>query len=337
VGIGSLIEYLLPGDFTGPAPAPADQGAGPYPFLNAVDLVRPPGPRDPTGAVLMRYPGIGPQYNPIAIAQYALGAYDIYLENGHQALKRDFEAQLNWIVRAARRGPGGGLYWYHDFDNPHYPLRAPWPSAMAQGQVISVLVRAARLWPERSGALLDMASAALPAFRVPVAEGGVRVGPLEDPWYEEYPTPSPSRVLNGFVFALWGLGDAAAHDPEAARLLEDGLGSLARHAADYDLGFWTRYATGLLENRPASPFYHRVHVAQMRIMAACAGHGAYEAAAGDRELYADLARRWNRYWRDPISRTRALAGIAAAKRSARRKPSASQTKSADVGRDFEAK
>jgi len=313
-----LLGYLFAHDYTGPPPSAADRGAGPYPFRNAGDLVRPPGPFDAEGVVLMRYPQIGDQYNPIAIAQYALGAYDVYLERKYEALKGAFLAQVAWIRRSARPGPGGGAYWYHDFDNPYYPLRSPWPSAMAQGQIISVLTRAAKLEPERAAETIELARAAVIPYTVPVAQGGVLTGTESDPWYEEYPTAKPSRVLNGFIFSLWGLGDLveAVRDRAAMRLLEAGLGALARHAADYDLGYWTRYGTGLLETRPTSPFYHRVHIAQMRIMAEAAGDGAYGPAASSRGLFTTLAKRWQRYWTNPATRARALAGIVAAKRSA---------------------
>lgn len=317
--IQRLFRYLFPADYTGPPPSPPDRGAGSYPFRNAGDLTRPPGPLDAEGVVLMRYPGIGDQYNPIAVAQYALGAYDVWLERRYEALRRAFLAQVAWIRRAARPGPGGGAYWYHDFDNPYYPLRGPWPSAMAQGQIISVLVRAAALEPARADETLDLARAGLVPFTIPVAEGGVLAGAESDPWYEEYPTEVPSRVLNGFIFSLWGLGDLveATHDRQATWLLEAGLAALARHAIEYDLGYWTRYGTGLLETRPTSPFYHRIHIAQMRIMSESAGDGAYGPAASHRGLYVDLARRWQGYWTDPAARVRALAGIAVGKRPSR--------------------
>jgi hypothetical protein len=198
---------------------------------------------------------------------------------------------------------------------------------MAQGQVISVLTRAARLLPDRADEMIGLARNALPAFRVPASSGGARTGTDDDPWYEEYPTPFPSRVLNGFIFSLWGLADLvdACGDPEAASLLADGLDALARHAADYDLGYWTRYGIGILGDRPTSPFYHRVHVSQMRVLAACAGTGAYAPARGHREAFEALARRWERYRTGPLSRGRALAEIAGAKRRARHRRSQSQT------------
>ena len=50
---------------------------------------------------------------------------------------------------------------------------------------------------------------------------------------EEYPTDPPSFVLNGGIFALWGLYDvgAGARRREVAREFEPGADTLAREPA----------------------------------------------------------------------------------------------------------
>jgi len=48
----------------------------------------------------------------------------------------------------------------------------------------------------------------------------------------------------------------------------------------------------------ASPFYHRLHIVQLEVMAHLTGQGVFR----------DFARRWEGYLRDPFNRYRALVG-----------------------------
>ena len=61
-------------------------------------------------------------------------------------------------------------------------------------------------------------------MRLPVADGGV-AAELDGGYFpEEYPSIPHSYVLNGALFALWGLHDVAValDDPAARELLDDG-------------------------------------------------------------------------------------------------------------------
>ena len=62
------------------------------------------------------------------------------------------------------------------------------------------------------------------AMRLPSGEGGVQARLGGGPWPEEYPTDPPSYVLNGGIFALWGMYDVGAGlgDEDAARDFEQG-------------------------------------------------------------------------------------------------------------------
>src|ERR1700722_7149032 len=79
-----------------------------------------------------------------------------------------------------------------------------------------------------------------------------------------------------------------------ARAVQTMLHNLDR----YDLGFWSLYEqSGTRLPMVASPFYHQLHIAQLRIMYRLTGEAAFTRMADRCEGYA----------RSPINRIRALA------------------------------
>ena len=120
------------------------------------------------------------------------------------------------------------------------------------------------------------------------------------PFYEEYPTDPPSLVLNGAIYALWGLRDVGVGlgDSEAGALFGEGVDALAANIDRWDLGYWSRY--DLYPHRRvniASAAYHRLHTDQLTIMGQLAPRPQLEAAAD----------RFRRYAAGPTRRTRAFA------------------------------
>jgi D-glucuronyl C5-epimerase C-terminus len=209
-----------------------------------------------------------------AVAQLALGAWQMIGED--EAWLPVFAEGAAWLAAAMEED--GGLAYL--FAMPHtYTIGAPWYSAMAQGQTASVFVRAALTLGEDS-----FAAAAERVVRPMVTEGSsIIVETPEGPVLQEYPTQPPSHVLNGWMFALWGLYDVTilaernGHTaPEARRAFLDGTAALVRRVDLYDAGLgWSRY--DLYPHRlthVASPFYHRLHVALLNATADLTGEDA---------------------------------------------------------------
>ena len=146
-------------------------------------------------------------YNPVTISQYGLQEFSYNAAGqGPEHLTAALKA-ADWLV--AHQQPSSGA-WTYDYDfsvaGMGVTLHAPWISAMAQGQAMSLLTRA---WRSTGDArYLTAADAALAPFRLSVAAGGVVTSFLGDaahPYYEEYPTEPASLTLNGFMFSLFGL------------------------------------------------------------------------------------------------------------------------------------
>jgi hypothetical protein len=111
-------------------------------------------------------------------------------------------------------------------------------------------------------------------------------------------------VLNGMIFALFGLWDLARAQPDdarAARLFERGAAAVEALLPRYDTGWWSLYDLYHLEaaspRNPCTAHYHDIHVKQLAIMHAITG----------REPFGAFARRWAAYWNSSRGRLRAYA------------------------------
>jgi hypothetical protein len=89
----------------------------------------------------------------------------------------------------------------------------------------------------------DAALRALGPLTTTVEKGGVLRTFEGHDWFEEYPTPTPTHVLNGYLFALLGVHDVGElMDHAAAReMFEEGLETLDRVLPLYDLSSRTSY------------------------------------------------------------------------------------------------
>jgi hypothetical protein len=83
----------------------------------------------------------------------------------------------------------------------------------------------------------------------------------------------------------------------ARDLFEQAVITLRTNLDRYDLGFWSLYEeSNTMLPMVASPFYHRLHVVQLRIM---------HRITGD-EVFARYADKWESYAGSRAKRTRAL-------------------------------
>jgi heparosan-N-sulfate-glucuronate 5-epimerase len=258
------------------------------------------GHHDASGIPMLDYHGrIGLQYNPIAVAQWGLGNYNLYRRSGEALRKKKFHAAADWLCSNLEQNRFEVAVWTHHFDWEYRtPLRSPWYSGLAQGQGISLLLRAAR--EASNPAYLNAAMRAFDAFLKSTSEGGItftdEAGNL---WFEEYLVSPPTHILNGFIWAAWGVRDfwLATGDQRAQELFARALHTLRTNLPRYDLGFWSLYEqSGTLLPMAASPFYHQLHIVQLQVL---------HRMTGD-EIFARFAERWATYAHSVINRARAL-------------------------------
>ena len=258
------------------------------------------GDYDADGIPRLDYRGrIGLQYNPIAIAQFGLGNFNLFARSAEEARRVKFLAASDWLVANLQQNRHGVWVWNHQFDWEYRDtLKAPWYSGLAQGQGISLLVRA--YGETGDSRYIDAAQHAFLSFRRTVGEGGVLfVDDRGDVWIEEYIVDPPTHILNGLIWAAWGVYDyfLATGDLEAQKLFERVLQTLVNNLERYDLGFWSLYEqAGKRMKMVASPFYHQLHIVQLRTMHRLTGREAFQR-------YADL---WERYAQSRAKRVAAL-------------------------------
>ncbi len=194
------------------------------------------------------------------------------------------------VVRAKKllslsRLSGSARWFPYLYDYSTEKIKAPWYSAYSQGFALSLFVRLYRVTGIQAWA--DRARETAMSFR--------RLGRVTQPWVayvlnnrlwlEEYPSATPTHVLNGFNFALFGLYDyeRLSRDPAARDLLRGALRTIRSFGTTfrvpggisyYDLVHRTRFAK-----------YHLIHTWQLRDLSAISGEPWYASLAAA-------------YWRD---------------------------------------
>ncbi len=159
--------------------------------------------------------------------------------------------------------------WLNQLSFSHtFPLRAPWRCGMAQGEAASLLVR---LYLETGEpAFAEAAGRALRRSRDPAIRPGLCAWLNGARWPEEYPTDPPSFVLNGAIFAWWGMRDVGVGLGDPAVLaadFESGVDTLAANLHRFDTGWWSTYSLYPHPLKPvASSFYHALHITQLEAM-----------------------------------------------------------------------
>lgn len=268
-------------------------------YMTFHEKARYQGPFDGKEVPLLDYRGVlGRQHNPIAIAQYGLGCFNLHADSAGAEWKSRFLRVADWMVDNLRPNRNGLSVWFHHFDWEYFRvLKAPWYSGLAQGQGLAVLVRAFKETGNEK-----YKKAAVLAFEPlvqPIASGGTLfVDQDRDWWIEEYITDPPTHILNGFIWALWGVHDYgnAFNDPRADELWERSLVTLQKNLGRFDVGHWSRYdlAPTTLPN-VASPFYHSLHLVQLEVM----------SRLTDRPCFKERLERWRSYSHNLFCRRRA--------------------------------
>ena len=209
--------------------------------------------------------------NPVHAAQYGIAHLQHYWDSGEEKwFDRAHDVARALVASAAREG--ASLVW-------RYPVpthgACNWLSAMAQGQVASLLLRVAAQTGDT--ALRDSATAALEPFFHDIDSSGVRAELDGHVWFEEYAFEPVPFTLNGFIVALLGLRDATCLLEPAREehivVYRQGLTAVSALLPRFDARGWSRYdlltqsLLGMQLRNLASPFYHRFHVELLSILA----------------------------------------------------------------------
>lgn len=230
----------------------------------------------------------GQQYNPVTIAQFGLESFELYLQTKDKKYYHSFLDVANWLSNNQFEGR-----WLYNFEIEDRNLKKGWISAMAQGQAISLLLRAWQV--SQDSIYLNVASNAFEFFKINNLVEGVAY-PVDDvTWYEEYPNPQkPSHVLNGHIYALFGLWDyyRVIKDETALELFEKGKNAVIKDIKSYDTGYWVLYQQNSLYLLNGT--YMDLHIDQMNILYNLTGDSIFQEYENRWQKY------YNNFWILPV-------------------------------------
>lgn len=164
---------------------------------------------------------------------------------------------------------GNKIFFPYQFDFPIHGnkgeiLRAPWFSAMAQGQALSGYVRLyKKTKKEQYLKICNKIFCSFLSYKnhnypwiLDISNGYI--------WLEEYPCEYPCRVLNGFNYAIFGLYDywLLTSDKNCRKMLFGALTTLKMKVSlfrnPHGVSFYC------LKHRRKSVHYHKVHIDQLQ-------------------------------------------------------------------------
>lgn len=223
----------------------------------------------------------GRQYSIVYVIQYALILHDLMLKGiDAEDNKRTIKKCLDWLEEKSEIFRDS-IVWRSEANEP-YNLPKGWVSAMYQGQAISLFLRGYQLFGEKR--YVEISEKVLEYFKYDYAEGGAkRIDENGCIWFEEYPSSTPSLVLNGFIYTMFGFYDLyrVTKSERAKKLFDDCVLTLEKNLYKYDVWYWSVYDQ--LKRELVSYYYQKnVHIPLMEIMYRLTG----------KEIFKKYAEKW---------------------------------------------
>ena len=191
---------------------------------------------------------------PIAIFQYGLGCYDLFLQTKEEKFLKKFQLIANWAISNMRAD--GSWDSFSPIKSKLYTV-----SSMCQGEGASLLFRAYKVFDDEKYKASGFK--AVDFMLKDINDGGVAVYEENALYLEEYPQTPRLSVLNGWIFSIFGLFDAVKLDEKYKEYFKKTVNSLISSLEKYDTGYWSYYD---LSKRIASPAYHDLHIALFNVM-----------------------------------------------------------------------
>ena len=220
-------------------------------------------------------------YFSINIAQYGFIKHAKWLESKDP---NELKVLMACIDRLEKMKATDGVQaiWRHNYREDKYDIDAPWPSAMAQGEIISLYLRVYQI--NNDASLLETAIQAFNFLKVDIKDGGTRFTDSNGfVWLEEYPSAPHSFVLNGFIYAIFGIIDLyrVTGDQEVKAEMDVFLNTLLKNVSQFDCGYWSYYD---LVRKELVRFYYQknVHAPQMEVLHQLTKEPVYD----------ELAKKW---------------------------------------------
>lgn len=191
-------------------------------------------------------------YFPIAIFQYGLGAYDLWIESNE---KKYFEMMLkmaDWAVENQDKDGSWNTFGVLEYSNPY--------SSMAQGEGASLCARA---YVETNDTKYYKCCVDAIEFMLrDINDGGTTDYQDGKMILLEY--PEKAVVLNGWIFSGFGLLDCwkITKNEEVLKAWNKTIEQIENMLPEFDANIWSYYDCN---GKYTSPFYHELHIALLKV------------------------------------------------------------------------
>jgi len=219
---------------------------------------------------------------PITVIQYGLGCYENFL-SGDESFKEKFLKAAEYM-KETQDEKGRWDAFRAQKSHDYY-------SSMVQGEGISLMLRAYVLTSNEE--YLVAAKKAYDIMITPVSEGGT--AEVYDESLILLEATDKPMILNGAIYSMFGVLDLAilTKDKDVEDTLSYIMKGIKENLPKFDIGYWSNYSLG---KKIASPFYHQLHITQLKVL--------YEIFCD--QCFLDMAEKFEKYYNKKLNYFRAF-------------------------------
>lgn len=224
-------------------------------------------------------------YHPVYTSSFGINFVDGAVRDGNPDYLKLAERIARRLVENANETNDKFLFPYNfdfKYTDADY-LESPWYSGMAQGRMLTLF---SRLYDVTGNKIyLSWADSTFESLKLLRNHNSDEdwVGYIDEDnyyWIEEYPSEEkPVHVLNGFIFAIYGLYDyyLVTDKPEALMLLKASITTIEHYIGEY------RNPNGIsyydLKNKFTNEKYHFIHIEQLNMIFKITGEQYFKEMA----------------------------------------------------------
>lgn len=221
-------------------------------------------------------------YHPVGMAQYCQQLINIYFRTNDRKCLEVLKAHAEKFIGIGVEIDGTILFPYvFDYNfNSRDLMKAPWYTAMAQGEILCVFSRLYELTGDKD--YHETATKIFKSFSRFKGKYGQWVSCIDkhgNLWLEEYPSEQPSHVLNGMIFAIFGIYDyyLINRGENELKMLKAAITTIKKNMDHYrnedNLSYYS------MKYSVINPNYHPIHIKQLRLLHAISGIRDFEEMA----------------------------------------------------------
>jgi len=209
-------------------------------------------------------------YHPVVLAQYMLRYTNSYYLTQNQEYLDLADKYLNKLLEDAYYDTDSAPFFPYTFDfelhgDYSQVMKAPWFSAMAQGQALSAIVDMYEFTQDEKYRLI--ADNVYRSFKIRTVESKYWVAVADNKehlWLEEYPMNSFNYTLNGAIFAIYGIYDyyRINQTDSVKNFLQASITAIHDNILEFrNPGSYSKYC---IKHAVPSKEYHKIHIAQLQ-------------------------------------------------------------------------